>query len=194
MQVPSFPMWLAGEPQALAKRKGEVAELVESAGLLTRWRSNPSLGSNPSLTANSDRGGMRLYRGAGNGRNLHRVLAERAFGGPLPEGVVVHHVDRDPLNAHPRLVICQDQRYHKLLHRREQVLAQGGDPDTQRWCPKCGLIPMNGVGSHRQCKVCFRKRKQWRRALRKPTPEQRSAINRAGAYKGWETRRSKTYA
>ena len=53
----------------------------------------------------------------------HIVVAERALGKPLPKGAVVHHVDGQQWNNEPsNLVICPDQAYHMLLHRRMKEL------------------------------------------------------------------------
>lgn len=49
----------------------------------------------------------------------HIVVAERAFGGPLPKGAVVHHVNLDTHDNRPcNLVICPNEAYHRLLHKR----------------------------------------------------------------------------
>lgn len=49
----------------------------------------------------------------------HRLLAEKALGKPLPEGAVVHHMGApDDNHGFFKLVICPDQDYHLLLHRR----------------------------------------------------------------------------
>ena len=64
----------------------------------------------------------RGYNVAG-GRYLHREIAERALGKPLPPKAVVHHVDGAPShNKGGNFVICPDQKYHFLLHKRERAL------------------------------------------------------------------------
>jgi HNH endonuclease len=53
---------------------------------------------------------------------LHVLVAEKALGKPLPKGAIVHHVDGNTLNNAPsNLVICQDQAYHCLLHKRQRA-------------------------------------------------------------------------
>lgn len=46
----------------------------------------------------------------------HVVIAESALGKRLPHKAVVHHHSKD------QLVICQDQAYHMLLHKRTRDL------------------------------------------------------------------------
>lgn len=69
-------------------------------------------------------GYVRVHVGNNKYRMEHVVIAEKALGKPLPKGAVVHHVDGDPAaNRKPwNLVVCPNQDYHLLLHRRAQAL------------------------------------------------------------------------
>lgn len=59
----------------------------------------------------------------------HVILAEEALGKPLPPGVVIHHMNEDPAdNTTPlNLVICPNQSYHMLLHRRLEYYKKTGN-------------------------------------------------------------------
>jgi HNH endonuclease len=57
----------------------------------------------------------------------HIVIAERALGKQLPPKAVVHHINGKPAdNRNSNLVICQDQSYHMLLHKRARELERFG--------------------------------------------------------------------
>lgn len=72
-----------------------------------------------------------------NGDRLHRLLAERVLGKPLPPRSEVHHVDGDIHNcSHNNLVICNDHSYHMLLHTRQRALYACGHADWLR-CRLC---------------------------------------------------------
>lgn len=59
--------------------------------------------------------GRRIYE--------HLYLAEKALGKPLPPKAVVHHINGIPWDNRPsNLIICPDQSYHFLLHRRTRKL------------------------------------------------------------------------
>ena len=48
-----------------------------------------------------------------------RLVTEKALGKYLKRTEVVHHVDENPLNnKNKNLVICQDENYHRFLHKR----------------------------------------------------------------------------
>ena len=54
----------------------------------------------------------------------HVFLAEKALGRSLPSKAVVHHMNNNPADNHTpfNLVICPDQAYHFLLHKRARKL------------------------------------------------------------------------
>lgn len=103
----------------------------------------------------------------------HVARAVIALGHPLPAGAQVHHADGSRDERAP-LVICQDQRYHLLLHVRQRVLAAGGNPNTQRICSCCKRLtlldgfgpstdPIRQSGLSRVCRECVRSNSQARR-------------------------------
>lgn len=67
---------------------------------------------------------------------FHRDVAEAALGKSLPKGACVHHVNEIKNdNTNSNLVICQDNAYHRLLHRRTNAYNATGNADAQ----KCNL-------------------------------------------------------
>ena len=66
------------------------------------------------------RDGKRIYE--------HIYLAEKVLGKPLPAKVVVHHMNEKPDdNLTPfNLIVCPDQAYHLLLHRRMEEYKKYG--------------------------------------------------------------------
>lgn len=81
-----------------------------------------------------------LFKTIGRKTNyLHIAVAEKALGKKLPKGAEVHHVNGNPAdNRNANLVICQDHKYHSLLHMREDALAVTGDANM-RLCKICGI-------------------------------------------------------
>ena len=60
----------------------------------------------------------------------HIAVAESVYGGRLPDGAIVHHVDGNPRNNDKRnLVICPSQAYHKMIHVRDRALKETGNPN-----------------------------------------------------------------
>ena len=53
----------------------------------------------------------------------HILVAEKALGRRLPKGAVVHHANKKRSDNTPtNLVICPNETYHRLLHRRMKAL------------------------------------------------------------------------
>jgi hypothetical protein len=92
----------------------------------------------------------------------HVIIAEKAFGKPLPIGVEIHHANGSRDNG--PLVICQDKAYHRLLHRRMVAIKECGNPKWRR-CHICKMHddPQNMIKSgsgmaHRDCKNTYQRR------------------------------------
>jgi hypothetical protein len=64
----------------------------------------------------------------------HILLAEKALGHELPEGVQIHHMGDSEDNS--KIIICQDQQYHFLIHSREKAMLACGNP-AWRKCKFC---------------------------------------------------------
>lgn len=92
---------------------------------------------------------------------IHRLRAERALGKPLPRGAEVHHMD-GTRGDHSPLVICQDKKYHALLHARMRVRVAGGNQNIEALCCTCrcvkpfaAFLPSpRGMGVTSQCREC----------------------------------------
>ena len=86
------------------------------------------------------------------------LIAEKALGKNLPNKAVIHHYGDDCLNDE-KIVICENQSYHNLLHLREKALKECGNPNFRR-CVFCKIYdnteniyiyPNNNYGYHRKC-------------------------------------------
>lgn len=94
----------------------------------------------------------------------HIVIAERALGKKLPPRAETHHLSgQKGDNRNQNLIICEDRSYHRLIERRQKVYEAGGDPNTQIFCGKCGLLRLIGESI---CVECSKQRqKDHRREL-----------------------------
>jgi hypothetical protein len=96
------------------------------------------------------------------GKRQHVLVAERALGKSLPQGAVVHHANEIRNDNRPEnLVVCPDERYHNLLHKRMRALAASGNADFLK-CKFCKKYdsrdnmycePNDRHHWHRQCKA-----------------------------------------
>jgi len=92
-----------------------------------------------------ENGGYRKRQVNGRRMRLHVEIAEKALGMRLPKGAVVHHMDEDPSNNSPdNLVICPNQAYHMLIHRRTRAFNACGHAHWRK-CVHCGVYddPIN---------------------------------------------------
>lgn len=89
----------------------------------------------------------------------HVLVAEGVLGRYLPAGAVVHHVNEQRADNRPiNLVVCQNNAYHHLLHRRTRAFIACGRPSWRK-CPFCkrydspdNLIRHGGSRVHHACR------------------------------------------
>ena len=95
---------------------------------------------------------------------VHRLLIEKLLGIILPRTVDIHHIDGNKgNNSNNNLVVCSNRSYHKLLHKRQEVLDAGFSPKTHHKCTDCNsfkimsefsLNKTRTSGYNNLCKIC----------------------------------------
>lgn len=108
-----------------------------------------------------------IVRQDGKAQYAHILAAESALGKTLPAGAQVHHVDENPANnTNANLVVCPNQTYHRLLHRRTDALNACGNANFII-CRHCHVYddPANLIGdgprskAHRDCRNAYRRKR-----------------------------------
>jgi hypothetical protein len=67
----------------------------------------------------------------------HKIVVEKVLGFKLVHPHVVHHIDENRSNnKNGNLVVCQDRKYHKMLHNRMNSI-KNGYPAYYRKCGFC---------------------------------------------------------
>ena len=152
----------------LARRAGIVRSRSASGAKHPRWKGG-----------RAESGGYRFVRKPEHPRanpngyvREHILVVENILGRFLPENAVVHHVNGNGLDNRPsNLVVCEDDPYHHLLHRREFALDESGHADWVR-CPYCGewdapsqmyILPGKRSGYHRACERRYQRRRRQER-------------------------------
>jgi hypothetical protein len=145
-----------------------VCEIARAAGVDNAHRRSQAMGANPSWQGGTSRSnGYIVAKAPGHPRSsssgyvlAHVLVVEAVLGKPLDPKHPIHHVDQNRANNHPtNLVVCEDQAYHLLLHRRKRALEECGHADWLR-CPYCKthddpanmyVRPNGSGGHHRAC-------------------------------------------
>ena len=106
----------------------------------------------------------------------HLLIVEEVLGKPIPRGARVHHVDSNRTNnKHSNLVLCQDDKYHHLLHMRQRAIEAGHPPNWRKcWICKSWGDPKDFYiakrGNPVVCPDCFKSYKEYLK-LRKTKEE-----------------------
>jgi hypothetical protein len=97
-------------------------------------------------------------------RYAHVMLAERVLGKKLPIAAVVHHADGNGTNNKTgNLIICENAKYHNLLHMRTRALRASGHANWRK-CSFCKQYddPVNmytyktvSQAYHRECRNLY---------------------------------------
>ncbi len=95
----------------------------------------------------------------------HILVAEKALDKYLPRDVVVHHVDEiRGNNKSNNLVVCENQKYHMLLHKRMRALKACGNPNAKK-CRYCGDHDLAGENDmsknrreHNECRRVYQRK------------------------------------
>lgn len=87
--------------------------------------------------------------------------ASKALKKPLPKKSIVHHFDGNPgNNENSNLIVCENQEYHGLLHKRRTAHLKCGNPNFIK-CYICGqydnksnlyVWPNGRTAVHRECR------------------------------------------
>lgn len=120
-----------------------------------RWRrhGNPlTLLNAPHGSGSKDKAGYVKFGGVDNPerKRQHVLVAEKALGKSLPAKAVVHHANEITSDNRPEnLVICPNEKYHNLLHKRMRALKACGNPDYL----KCKICKAYDARSNMYCEA-----------------------------------------
>jgi hypothetical protein len=99
----------------------------------------------------------------------HILIAESVIKRSLKQTECLHHIDENKANnKNNNLVICQNQAYHMLLHKRLRALKSCGDASwiKCKYCKEYGdprklfMYPGNNYGFHRECHNLYERQRR----------------------------------
>lgn len=97
--------------------------------------------------------GYRLVTKDGKQRLEHVIIAETVLGRHIQGDECVHHIDKNKLNNdNSNLLVCPDDAYHHLIHRRQRAIDACGNADWRK-CVFCKEYddPINLYINNRSC-------------------------------------------
>jgi hypothetical protein len=96
----------------------------------------------------------------------HVAIAEKALGKKLPTEAIVHHWDGNKVNnVNSNLVICPNQSYHVLMHKRMEAYLACGNANYRRclFCKQYDDVSKMYIHvtsyAHRRCHTAQAKRR-----------------------------------
>lgn len=114
--------FVSGHNLRVLKRTSQHRAAI-SAALKTAWQTKRR--RLPIGTKRLDHSGyvvVKMVAGTGAWKKEHHIVAEDTLGRTLLPCEVVHHINGDRSDNHPRnIYVCRDQRHHAAVHRSEAV-------------------------------------------------------------------------
>ena len=106
-------------------RKGKRNKMILYGRDNPNWKGGKGYISTDGYHVRSVNNGIRII--------IHREIVEKVLGKPLQLNSVIHHFDENrENNRNNNLIVCQDQAYHLLLHKRMLALQASGHVDWLR--------------------------------------------------------------
>jgi hypothetical protein len=103
----------------------------------------------------------------------HTLVVEKRLGRYLTRKERVHHDNEIRTdNRDSNLILCANEAEHRSIHRRKRISLAGGNPDTDRICPRCDKVKSKSEftsSSNPYCRICYhdyRNKRGYQRCLK----------------------------